>query len=292
MVAVIKMYGDLHIHMILDGVYYRAAIDAQRERPLDGLIRARLRDYQARGVSFLRDGGDNWGVSLRARALAGEYGIDYRSPAFPIYRRGHYGAFLGRGFADAAEYRDLLAQARADGADFIKVMISGLIDFSRPHTLTEQGLAPEEIRRMVSLAHDAGFAVMAHANGDTAVNAALDAGVESIEHGAFLRRETLERMAESGVLWVPTLSTIGNLLGSGRFPDEVLAPLLQEQQEKAAFVVSRGGRVGLGSDAGAFRVLHGQAAADEYAYLKAALGENAGAVLTRAEQYARECFHT
>ena len=44
------MFGDLHIHMILDGVYYRAAIDAQKEHPLDGLVRARLSDYQARGV--------------------------------------------------------------------------------------------------------------------------------------------------------------------------------------------------------------------------------------------------
>ena len=61
------MFGDLHIHMILDGVYYRAAIDAQKEHPLDGLVRARLSDYQARGVCLLRDGGDAWGVSLRAR---------------------------------------------------------------------------------------------------------------------------------------------------------------------------------------------------------------------------------
>ena len=102
------MFGDLHIHMILDGVYYRAAIDAQKEHPLDGLVRARLSDYQARGVCLLRDGGDAWGVSLRARELAGEYGIDYRSPAFPIYRRGHYGAFIGRGFDTEDEYRALL----------------------------------------------------------------------------------------------------------------------------------------------------------------------------------------
>lgn len=74
------MLGDLHIHMILDGVYYRAAIDAQKAHPLDGLIRERLADYQRRGITFLRDGGDAWGVCLRAKALAGEYGIDYRGP--------------------------------------------------------------------------------------------------------------------------------------------------------------------------------------------------------------------
>ena len=34
-----KMFGDLHIHMILDGVYYRAAIDAHRQQPVDDLLR-------------------------------------------------------------------------------------------------------------------------------------------------------------------------------------------------------------------------------------------------------------
>ena len=161
------MFGDLHIHMILDGVYYRAAIDAQKEHPLDGLVRARLSDYQARGVCLLRDGGDAWGVSLRARELAGEYGIDYRSPAFPIYRRGHYGAFIGRGFDTEDEYRALLDE-----------------DFDHFGVLTEPGPEPQDIRRMIELAHAAGFAVMAHANGDRAVTAALQAGVDSIEHGA------------------------------------------------------------------------------------------------------------
>ena len=290
MVAVMKMFGDLHIHMILDGVYYRAAIDAQRDKPRDDLIRARLEDYRARGITFLRDGGDAWGVSLRAKALAGDYGIDYRSPAFPIYLHGHYGAFIGRGFSDLTEYRALLAGVRAAGGDFVKLMISGLIDFSRPDTLTEEGLPPETIRETVRIAHDMGFAVIVHANGDRAVNAALDAGVESVEHGAYLSEETLVRMAETKTLWVPTLSTIGNLIGSGRFPDAVLRPLLAQQQEKVRFVASKGGRIGLGSDAGAFRVLHGQAASDEYAYLTQAIGAQTDAVLLEAENYAKLTF--
>ena len=244
------MFGDLHIHMILDGVYYRAAIDAQKEHPLDGLVRARLSDYQARGVCLLRDGGDAWGVSLRARELAGEYGIDYRSPAFPIYRRGHYGAFIGRGFDTEDEYRALLDEAGEKRADFIKLMISGLIDFAHFGVLTEPGPEPQDIRRMIELAHAAGFAVMAHANGDRAVTAALQARVDSIEHGAYLSESVLLRMAQQRTLWVPTLSTIGNLIGSGRYPDAVLKRLLAQQQEAVRFVAAHGGRIGLGSDAG------------------------------------------
>lgn len=284
------MFGDLHIHMILDGVYYRAAIDAQKEHPLDGLVRARLSDYQARGVCLLRDGGDAWGVSLRARELAGEYGIDYRSPAFPIYRRGHYGAFIGRGFDTEDEYRALLDEAGEKRADFIKLMISGLIDFDHFGVLTEPGPEPQDIRRMIELAHAAGFAVMAHANGDRAVTAALQARVDSIEHGAYLSESVLLRMAQQRTLWVPTLSTIGNLIGSGRYPDAVLRRLLAQQQEAVRFVAAHGGRIGLGSDAGAWHVMHGQAIPDELGYLTAALGPRTEPLLLEAEAYASVTF--
>lgn len=284
------MFGDLHIHMILDGVYYRAAIDAQKEHPLDGLVRARLSDYQARGVCLLRDGGDAWGVSLRARELAGEYGIDYRSPAFPIYRRGHYGAFIGRGFDTEDEYHALLDEAGEKRADFIKLMISGLIDFDHFGVLTEPGPEPQDIRRMIELAHAAGFAVMAHANGDRAVTAALQARVDSIEHGAYLSESVLLRMAQQRTLWVPTLSTIGNLIGSGRYPDAVLRRLLAQQQEAVRFVAAHGGRIGLGSDAGAWHVMHGQAISDELGYLTAALGPHTEPLLLEAEAYASVTF--
>ncbi len=285
------MTADVHIHMILDGVYFREAIDAHKAAPVDGLIRSRLEDYARRGVRFLRDGGDAWGVSLRARALAKDYGIDYRSPAFPIYKKGHYGAFIGRGFGDFSEYLRLLDEAEEQQADFIKVMISGLIDFSRPNTLTGPGPEQEEIYAMISAAHDRGFAIMAHANGDRAVNAALDAGVNSIEHGAFLSRETLKELAESETVWVPTLATIGNLIGSGRYPRQILENLLEEQQEKLNFAAAQGAKIAPGSDAGAYCVPHESALERECTYLKAALGPGCDALLERGAKKIRESFH-
>ena len=63
------MFGDCHIHMILDGVYYRAAIDHQKEKPDEAIIRRRLSDYAARGITYLRDGGDAWGVGLWHHSL-------------------------------------------------------------------------------------------------------------------------------------------------------------------------------------------------------------------------------
>ncbi len=280
------MEYDLHIHMILDGVDFRKAIDTHRQRPCDAIIRSRLEEYRAKGITFLRDGGDAWDVSLRARELAKEYGIDYRSPGFPMYKKGHYGSFIGRGFDTMDDYRRLLDELHEKHADFVKLMISGLIDFSRANTLTETGLSSEEICQLADLAHGEGFAVMVHTNGDIAAHAAMDAGVESIEHGAFFSQNTLLRIAQTHTLWVPTLSTIGNLIGCGRYPDDVLIPLLHRQQENVAFVAQKGGLIGLGSDAGAYRVFHGEAVLQERDYLSCV----PDSILDSATAYVRSTF--
>ncbi len=270
---------DLHIHMVLDGVDFRAAIGAHRAHPRDELIRKRLADYAAAGITLLRDGGDAWGVGLRTKELAPEYGIDYRSPAFPIYKSGHYGSFIGIGWADWAEYALLLNRAKALGADFIKLMISGLMDFNQFGVLTQPSLEREEIIRLISMAHDAGFCVMVHCNGTQATLAAVEAGVESVEHGAYLHDEACCALAESDAVWVPTLSTIGNLIGNGRFPDEVLKKILTGAMANVRRVADLGGKIALGSDAGAYCVPHNTGFRTERQWLSRALGENTDAIL-------------
>lgn len=284
------MFGDCHIHMILDGVYFRAAIDHQKSGPDEALIRARLADYAQRGITFLRAGGDAWGVDHFAAQLAPEYGITYRSPVFPICRRGHYGEFIGRSFGNLGEYKALVAEVRARGGHFIKIMVSGIMEFDRFGGLTDTPCSRELTRDMISIAHDAGFAVMAHANGVEAVSRALEAGVDSIEHGAYLDRETLHQLAETGAVWVPTLAAYGNLRGLGRFPDQVLEPLTALQQENVAYAASIGANIACGSDAGAYAVCHGQGALDEAALLRQALGERTDEVLTRGEAVIRGKF--
>ena len=280
------MKYDLHIHMVLDGVDFRKAIGIHRERPYEPIIRWRLERYRSDGITFLRDGGDAWGVSLRARELAGEYGIDYRTPAFPIYKEGHYGSFIGRGFSTIDDYCRLLDELHRKKADFVKLMISGLIDFSKSNTLTEEGLSPDVICQLIYLAHREGFAVMLHTNGDRAANAAMDAGAESIEHGAFFNQETLLRIAKTRTLWVPTLSTIGNLIGCGRYPDNVTAPLLRSQQEKVAYVAGNGGLIGLGTDAGAYCVFHSDSISQERNYMRSVPDH----VLLSAAEYVQSNF--
>lgn len=275
------MLSDCHIHMVLDGVYWKDAIARHRAGVREDWVRRTLSAYRQRGITYLRDGGDRWGVCSLAARLAPEYGIRYRIPGAPIHKNGHYGGFIGRGFDTMADFRALVEDAKRSGADFIKIMISGLMDFDRLGVLTDVPLTPEEIREMIAIAHGEGFSVMAHANGDATVAAAIAAGVDSIEHGAYLGQETLHRLAESRTVWVPTLVTFGNLIGCGRFPDAVLKPLLEGAMENVRTAAALGALIAPGSDAGAFRVLHGQGTLDEHALLKAAIGEGCDEVLSR-----------
>lgn len=284
------MFADCHIHMILDGVYYRAAIDHQKEQPDEQLIRQRLADYAARGITYLRDGGDAWGVGLRASQLAEEYGITYRTPTFNICRAGHYGCFIGRGFSSFAEYKALVREVKALGGHFIKIMVSGLMDFDHFGVITDTPCSYELCYDMIAYAHDQGFAVMAHANGDEAVSNALRAGVDSIEHGAYLSEETLHQLSETDAVWVPTAVTIANLRGHGRFPDEVLCPLADLHLSNVRKAASYGAKIALGTDAGAYAVYHGEAVGQEYDLLKQAIGTQTDTILLDAEQTIQEKF--
>ena len=83
------------MHMVLDAVDWKAAIAGHQPRPDDPLIRKRLAIYRDRGFTYLRDGGDRWGVGAAAREMAKEFGIRYRTPLAPLCRAGHYGSFIG-----------------------------------------------------------------------------------------------------------------------------------------------------------------------------------------------------
>lgn len=248
---------DCHVHMVLDGLYWKDAIDRHKELPREDYIQKVLCIYRDLGYTYLRDGGDRWGVGKRARELAAPMGITYRTPLSPLCKAGCYGAFIGETFQNELEFARLAEKQKKNGADFIKIMISGLMDFDNPGKLMQTGPTEREIAYMVSISRDLGMAVMAHCNGEKAAIAAAKAGVDSIEHGAYLNEEALGAMKEANVVWVPTLSTIGNLLGKGRYPDKGVEEILESALVNVKAYKDLGGLVACGSDAGAWAVPHG-----------------------------------
>ena len=270
---VIAVKADCHMHMVLDGVDWKQAIARHKETPNEAFIREKLSIYRDLGYTYLRDGGDRWGVGAKARALATEFSITYRTPLAPICRKEHYGAFIGITYEILKEYADLVVNTRENGGDFIKIMISGLMDFDRFGVLTEEGLSQKEIAELVHIAHEEGMSVMAHANGRTAGFAAM-AGVDSVEHGAYLDDEALHAMKESGTVWVPTLSTVGNLRGKGRFSEPDVEQILESAIMNVAAFHQMGGLLASGTDAGAWAVPHGSETEEGY-FAMAGVDENA-----------------
>ena len=258
-----EMFGECHAHIIMDGVNYRHAIDLHRNGPDDNVIREHLKIYQDRGIIFVRDGGDALGVSARAKELAPEYGIDYRTPVFAIHKEGHYGSIVGKSFSTMPEFYKRVLEAKEQSADFIKIMTTGLLDFNAHGAITGTPLDATEVKEMVHIAHEEGMAVMSHTNGTYGVQAAVEAGVDSLEHGNYMNEESLNMLSESHTVWVPTLVTVRNLLGDGRYADETLKPIIETAEENVRKAFRLGVKVAPGSDAGAYRVLHGQGIQDE-----------------------------
>ena len=248
---------DCHIHIVLDGVEWKSAIDRHREQPREDLCRSHLEKYRSLGYTYLRDGGDRWGVGAMTRKLAPEYGITYRTPYAPLSMKGHYGGFIGLQYENLQEYTRLVIDQRNRGADFVKIMISGLMDFDRYGVLSEEGLPLDTIRELCHIAHQEGQAVMVHGNGARQVQAAAEAGADSVEHGGYLDEEALAAMVAAGTVWVPTLSTIGNLRGKGRFNEKAVAEILESALLNVEQFARMGGLVAPGTDAGAWAVPHG-----------------------------------
>lgn len=257
------MFGECHAHIIMNGVNYRKAVDLHKSGPDDRVIREHLKAYQDKGIRFIRDGGDALGVSARAKELAPEYGIDYRTPVFAIYKEGHYGSIVGKSFATMREFHDRVIEAKSAGADFVKIMTTGIMDFNEYGAVTGTPLDAAEVKEMVHISHEEGMAVMSHTNGDYGIQAAVKAGADSLEHGNYMNEESLAMLAESNTVWVPTLVTVRNLLGDGRYADEVLRPIIETAEDNVRKAFWLGVKVAPGSDAGAYRVLHGQGIQDE-----------------------------
>jgi len=90
------------------------------------------------------------------------------------------------------------------GADVIKFMPSGgVLSLSDPVDAPE--LSQDEMNAIVEESHHWGRKVAAHCHGDAAAKMAVIAGVDSIEHGSFLKPDTLTSMRDKGIYLVPTL---------------------------------------------------------------------------------------
>jgi imidazolonepropionase-like amidohydrolase len=104
------------------------------------------------------------------------------------------------------EVRKATREQLRQGADLIKVMSTGALSVDEP--IDPAQMTEDELAAVVSEAHRLGVRVASHAEGLDGIRLSIEAGVDTIEHGEQLHRapELLARMAERGIVLVPTLS--------------------------------------------------------------------------------------
>lgn len=205
------------------------------------------------GVTTARDAGGL--APAEVRQLTARYGVPLQ-----VFSSG-----LMLGAAEAADRSYLkrrLTEAFASGAEWVKIMATGGLG-APAETVLDPIFAEDDFALIVREAHARGKKVLVHTWGGVTVDWAVQAGVESIEHGMFLEEDQAYRLAETGVALVPTAS----IYRIAADPKGALAlpPLINDRAARAAEAHTRavgyarraGVRIGFGTDY-ATPALHGR----------------------------------
>jgi imidazolonepropionase-like amidohydrolase len=127
------------------------------------------------------------------------------------------------------------------GDDVIKIMPSGgVLDEGASGDNSQMTL--EEIRAVVSTAHDYGFAVAAHAHGAEAIKRAVLGGVDSIEHGTYMDAEDMKLMVEHGTYFVPTIIAGDFVARQAKVPGYYPATVARKASEIGPLIQATAGR--------------------------------------------------
>ena len=150
----------------------------------------------------------------------------------------------------ADELRATVRKAKADGADVIKLFATTGLGAGGNQSMTD-----EQIQAVCSEAKAIGLRSVVHAIGDAGARASVVAGCTSIEHGTFVKDETLDLMVKNGTYFDPNLLVLHNYLenkGSYTFTEaqlKTIADGLPPTQEVIRHARAKGVKIVFGTDA-------------------------------------------
>lgn len=143
------------------------------------------------------------------------------------------------------------------GVDLIKCCASGgVVTYSGPSGA--QQYSQDELNAIADEAHRRGLKVATHCHGDVAVNAALDAGIDCIEHGFMITDDTIQRLVDTGTFLVSTNALTENWDVSSH-PEHIrerVAEVFPKAKESLSKCIEAGVKIATGSDAPA--IWHGR----------------------------------
>jgi imidazolonepropionase-like amidohydrolase len=301
--TILPGFIDAHTHVTheMSPNFYKDRFDEELRFPAEQahFAAAWAKKTLDAGFTTVRDLGSNEGLDIGLRnAIAKDVTVGPRM-LVAVHALGATGGHVDRapfirdygsdkpahdGVCDGAEACAAAVRKQIKyGADVIKISASGGV-LSLADAVDTPQLTLEEMRAIVAEAHRLGRKVAAHCHGDTAAKVAIEAGVDSIEHGSFLKPDTLALMKRKGTVLIPTLMAshwTGDDERSKTYPPAIGA---KARAARAAHVatfkeaVKAGVVIGFGTDSGVSP--HGQNA-HEFVLLNT-YGMPAGAALRAA----------
>ncbi len=260
---------DGHTHIFLEG----AELDfekrkAYQSQDADALLQAserRCRQLLAHGIIAMRDGGDKDGIGLSlSQRKSSEPFAQVFSPGPGINRIKRYGKFFCEPFENFETAEQVVDDRIARGADHIKIVPTGIINFAKAAVVAKPQFTIEEVQSLTSAAHQRSKRVMAHASGSAGIGVAIEGGVDTIEHGFFITEEQLQRMRDLDTTWVPTFAPVqkqvdhADVMGWGDLERDNLQIILDNHAKSLQKALALGVRVLVGSDAGSCGVGHAE----------------------------------
>lgn len=210
---------DCHVHLSDAGL----ADASVQDRDPSALRVLRMAEHARRtllaGFTTVRDvgGRDHLEFALRRAVQEGLVRAPRLVLAGKIVSMTTAGAASWPGmYRQADGVREVITAVReqaAAGADVIKIMATGAVLAPGHERPTTAQFTREELKAAVETAHAMGLRVAAHAHGIDGIRRAVEAGVDTIEHGTHLHedRGVADEMAASGVVLVPTLKALARI---------------------------------------------------------------------------------
>ncbi|MFP5225472.1 MAG: amidohydrolase family protein [Actinomycetota bacterium] len=248
---------DTHVHLSAEPVsdfegYMRALTEAESE---ETSIRNAKRAL-AGGVTSVRDLGGKGDSVLRAaaRLRGGGEGAAARVIAAGTWltKPGGHCHYAAREIHGPDDARKAVLEQFEAGARCIKVVATGGV-LSSSTTATEQALDDETLEAVVGTARELGARVAAHAIGKGGIEAALRAGVDSIEHGCYVGDVDRQPFLDNPTWLVPTFSAPDGICRAEGMHEYAVAKAEQvtaAHMRGFADAVADGVRIACGTDAG------------------------------------------
>jgi imidazolonepropionase-like amidohydrolase len=270
---------DAHVHLFLDGSrLVPAERNAQVRSGLPVMLsvaRANIDNNLRAGVTLLRDAGDAFGINhvmRRDLETRTDNMVAMRSCGAGLRRSGGYGRLLAREIGDVCNIAQAV-DAAAEIADDIKIILTDIVDFETGRMKGPPQFDLDEMRLIVARTRRHGRRTFVHCSGADGLAIAVAARVDSIEHGYFMNREILKRMADAQIAWVPTFAPVSfqlarpEIAGWSKAAIANLDHLLGSHAEHVALAYELGVPIIAGSDAGSPGVPHGSGLIDELHYM-------------------------